>query len=73
MLLKASSCVKRYDRQTKWIKSALIPKKNLMTNLFAMEKTLKTKLKCYGDEATHFHEKEIRKVVSCLGFCSLKG
>ena len=72
MLLKASSCAKRYDRQTKWIKSALIPKKNLKTNLFAMTKTLKTKLKCHGDEATHFHEKEIPKVISYLGFCSLK-
>ena len=72
MLLKASSCVNRYDRQTKWIKSAMIPKKNLMTNLFAMKKILKTKLKCYGDEATHSHEKEIPKVVSYLGFCSLK-
>ena len=46
------------------IKPALILKENSIANLSALKKLLKTKIKSYGDEATVFHDKEIRKTGS---------
>ena len=45
------------------MKPALILKKNLIANLFAI-KNLENQNKSYGDEAADFHDKEMPKVDS---------
>ena len=56
------------------IKPALISKRNLIASLSTIKKFLKTKIKSYGDEVTHFYDKEIPKVGcnhTCLAVISL--
>ena len=56
-----------------WIKSNLILKKYLVTNLSIIKDFSKTKLKSYFNDATDFHDKEMYKVGSnhtCLAVIS---
>ena len=56
-----------------WIKSNLILKKYLVTNLSIIKAFSKPKLKSYFNDATDFHDKEMSKVDSnhtCLAVIS---
>ena len=72
MTTKLNGCIFWLKMMTCWkniirlgIKSALILKKNLIANLSTIFFFfLKTKIKCYDDEATYFYKKEMSKVGS---------
>ena len=74
MLSQTSTYVRSYDSQTKWIffllkimtywKNAILFGIKFDSRSVYNKKSLKTKIKSYGDETTNFHDREIPNVGS---------
>ena len=76
MIVKINGCVfdwgwgiiKKYNI---WNKLGTIIKKEFDSNPFSKKMFLKTKIKSYGDEATHFYEKKIYRIGSNYNFLAV--